>query len=109
MYAVIPPAQERVRVITASPERYLVHVNVDHAMDYQVPSDGRITLGIPGYRPTCGIYLFNSIKVGGADDPLERWTVTVTSSGRTVRTLSVKQVKKLPTDIDGYRLLKLPG
>ena len=100
------PSQERVRVIAKSPDLYVVHVDVDHVTDYPVPVDGRVIVGIPAYRPSCGVYLFNSMKVGGADDPLGTWAITVTSGGRTLRKLSVRQMKKLTTDLDGYRLLK---
>jgi hypothetical protein len=102
-----PPSQERVRIIAKSPDLYVVHVDVDHVTDYPVPADGRVIVGIPAYRPTCGVYLFNSIKVGGADDPLGTWAITVTSGGRILRKLSVRQVEKLTTDLDGYRVLKL--
>jgi len=102
-----PPSQERIRIIAKSPDLYVVHVDVDHITDYPVPADGRVIVGIPAYRPSCGVYLFNAIKVGGADDPLETWAITVTSGDRTLRKLSVRQVKKLTTDLDGYRLVKL--
>ncbi len=102
-----PPSQERVRIIAKSPDLYVVHVDVGHVTDYPVPVDGKVIVGIPAYRPSCGVYLFNAIKVGGAHDPLETWVISVTSGGRSLRKLSVKQVRKLTTDSDGYHLLKL--
>jgi hypothetical protein len=108
---ITPPSQERVRIIAKSPDRYVVRVDVGHITDYLVPADGRIAVGIPASRPGCGIYLFNAIKVGRIvgriDDPLRRWAVAVTSGSTTVRKLSLKQMKKLITDSDGYRLLEV--
>ena len=102
-----PPSQERLRIIARSPDLYVVHVDVGHVTDYPVPADGKVRIGIPAYRPSCGVYLFNAIKVGGADDPLGTWAISVTSGGRSLRMLSVKKVEKLTTDSDGYHLLKL--
>jgi len=107
LHVISPPSQERVRIIAKSPDLYVVHVDVDHVTDYPVPADGRVIVGIPAYRPSCGPYLFNLIKVGGAGDPLETWVITVTSGDRTLRKLSIRQMKKLTTDSDGYRLPKL--
>ncbi len=116
-----PASRERVRITGRSPDVSVVHVDTsnsvrhrfgiqqfDHVTDYQVPADGRVIVDIPAYRPSDGVYLFNWIKLLGGNGPEGTWTVTVSSGGRTARKLSVKQVKRLTTDADGYRLLKLP-
>ena len=95
LYAYHPPSQERVKIIGRSPNLYAVHVDTVDKKAYQVPADGKILLSIPTYRPTCGVYLFNQIKIGGTHDPLGTWAVTVTSGGKTTRKLSIGQVKKL--------------
>src|ERR1700726_5311387 len=105
--AFAPPSQGLIRIVGDAPEQYSVQVNTGTVKEYDVPHDGRIKVGIPAYRPSCGVYLFNAMKVGGADDPLGTWAIPVTSGGRTLRKLSVRQMKKLTTDLDGYRLLKL--
>jgi hypothetical protein len=104
---ITPPSQERIRIVAKSPDLYAVRVDVGDVTDYHVPTDGRVIVGIPVYRPTCGVYLFNLIKVGGSNDPLGTWSISVTSGGKTLRKLSVKQANKLATDLDGYHLLKL--
>jgi hypothetical protein len=109
LYVPTPPSQERVKIIGKSPDRYVVHLDVGQILDYQVPPDGRVTVAVPAFSPSCGIYLFNLVKVGGGDDPLGTWNVTVSYGGNTLRKLSVKQMRKLPTDVDGYRLLRVPG
>ena len=101
-----PPTQERIRIVAKSPDLYVVQVYVDHATDYPVPADGRVIVGIPSYRPSCGVYLFNAIKVSGAEDPLRTWTISVTFGRKSLRKLSVKQLEKLATDTDGYHLIK---
>jgi hypothetical protein len=127
LYAPNPPSQERIRIVAKYPDRYTLHVeervptgrdsadgnalhtHVAHATNYQVPSDGRVTMMIPAFRPTCGVYLFNRIKVGGGgDDALKEWEISVLYEVRTLRTLSLKELKELPTDAEGYRLLKIP-
>ncbi len=114
-------SREKIRVVGNAPELHVVHVDTsysvrhrsgiqqfDRVTDYQVPADGRVVVGIPAYRPNCDVYLFNWIKLWGGDGPEESWAISVTSGGRTVRRFPVKHVKKLRTDSDGYRLLKLP-
>ena len=115
-----PASRERVRLIGRSPDVSVVRVDTsysvrhrsgiqqfDRVTDYQVPADGRVVVGIPAYRPNCDVYLFNWIKLWGGDGPVESWAISVTSGGRAVRRLPIKHVKKLRTDSDGYRLLRL--
>ena len=105
--AFTPSAAERVRVVAKSPRLLVVHVDVGHRTDYPVPADGRLTVGIPAYRRGCSVYLFNEVKVSNGADPLKTWTMTVDSRGRIIRTLSLRQVSRLATDADGFRLLKV--
>jgi hypothetical protein len=72
-----------------------------------VPHDGRIKVGIPSYRPRCGVYLFDAIKVGGYGDPLNSWIVSVTHNGKTVRTQSLRVTRKSPTDEAGYHIVRI--
>jgi hypothetical protein len=59
-------------------------------------------------RPYCGVYVFNLIKVGGGgDDALKDWEVSVLRDLRSVRTLTLKDVGKLPMDAAGYHILKI--
>ncbi len=104
---VTPPSAERVRLVAKSPESLIVHVDVGHSMEYSVPADGRLTIGIPAYQRGCTRYLFNAIKVSDGVDPLKNWTLTVSSSTKAMRTLSLRQVSQLARDSEGFRLLKI--
>jgi hypothetical protein len=127
MYAPNPSSQEHVKIVAKFPDLYALqmeerattvgksadrnafHTDAAHVANYQVPSDGRVTIGIPSFRPNCGVYLFNWIKVGGGgNDTLKTWNVSIVYGSRTLRRLSLKNVRELPTDVDGYRLLKIP-
>lgn len=124
LYPPVPPSEEHVKLVAKSPERYVIHVQelttageqqnpdapaVVHVVrNYDVPADGRVTIKVPSYRPYCGVYLFNLIKVGGGgDDALKLWEVTVLSDVRGVRTLSLKELKHLPMDSSGYHILRI--
>jgi hypothetical protein len=104
-----PPFQERVRLVTETPERYIVRVESERRVDYQVPTDGRMVLSIPSYRRGCTVYLFSLVKVSDGKDPLRSLQIEVSTGGQTIRKLSVRQLMKLPTDSDGYRLVRVPG
>jgi len=127
LYAPVPPSEEQVKVVAKNPHRYVLHIeervstvakserndapgiHVTHAANYEIPKNGLLSIRVPSYRPYCGVYLFNFIKVGGGgDDALKFWQVSVQSEVRPVRVLSLKQVRNLPTDSDGYHLLKIP-
>jgi hypothetical protein len=105
--AFAPPSQEMVRIVASTPEQFTVQVNTGTVNNYDVPNDGRIKVGIPPYRPSCGVYLFNTLKVGGYGDPLKSWTVSINRNGKTVRTLSLRATQKLPTDEAGYRIVRI--
>lgn len=102
-----PPSHRLIRIVADSPEQYSVQVNTGSVKQYDVPPDGRIKIEIPSYRPTCGVYLFDAIKVGGYSDPLKSWTVSITRNGKTVRKQSLRGTQKSPTDEAGYHLVKI--
>lgn len=101
-----PPSQRLIRIVADSPEKYSVQVNTGTVKEYDVPHDGRITVQIPAYRPPCGVYLFNAIKVGGYGDPLNNWIVSITRNGKMVRKQSLGAMQKSPTDDAGYHIVK---
>jgi len=104
---IAPPSQQLVRIVTIAPEQYTVQVNTGTVKEYDVPHDGRVKVGIPSYRPSCGVYLFNAIKVRGYCDPLKGWIVSVTSNGKTVRKQSLRVTQKSPTDEAGYHMMRI--
>lgn len=102
-----PPSQQLIRIVANAPEQYAVQVNTGTVNEYHVPLDGRIKIGIPSYRSTCGVYLFNKIKVRGYGDPLKGWIVSVTRNGKTVRKQSLRVTQKPPTDEAGYHIVRI--
>ena len=106
--AFVPPSQELIRITANAPEQYAVQVNTGTMTDYDVQHDGRLKIGVPSYRPSCGVYLFNAIKVGGyGDDPLKTWSLSISRNGKTVRNLSLRDMQKFPTDEAGYHIVKM--
>ena len=104
---IAPPYRQPVRIVAAAPEQYTVPVNTGNVDEYAVPHDGRIEVGIPSYRPSCGVYLFNAIKVRGYGDPLKDWILTVTHDGKTIHEQSLRATLKSPTDEAGYRIVRI--
>lgn len=104
---VAPPSQQLIRIVSNAPEQYAVQVNTGAVTEYDVPHDGRIKIGIPSYRPSCGVYLFNAIKVRGYGDPLNGWIVSITRNGKIVRKQSLRVTQKSPTDEAGYHMVRI--
>ena len=104
---VSPASQALIRIVANAPEQYAVQVNTGTVKEYDVPQDGRIKVGIPSYRPSCGVYLFNAIKVKGYGDPLKSWTVSITRNGNTVRKQSLRVTQESPTDEAGYHVVRI--
>jgi hypothetical protein len=102
-----PPSQELIHIVANAPEQYTVQVNTGTVREYDVPRDGRIKVGIPSYRRSCGVYLFNAIKVGGYANPLNGWLVSIIHNGKTVRKQSLEVTQKSPTDEAGYHIVKI--
>ena len=110
MYALpapTPPAEEQVRVIAASPSSYVLRLRTWSEKDYDIPVDGSVTLDIPSHRPTCRVYLFGVVKVGGGKDPMEAWRLDILRGGKTVQSWPLDRLYKLPPDASGYRTLKI--
>ncbi|HYL82835.1 MAG TPA: hypothetical protein VE263_01270 [Candidatus Angelobacter sp.] len=105
--AVAPPSHGLIHIVANTPEQYSVQVNTGTVKQYEVPHDGRIAVEIPAYRPSCGVYLFNAIKVGGYSDPLNSWIVSVTRSGKMIRKQSLRVMEKSPTDEAGYHIVRI--
>ncbi len=84
-----------------------MQVDTGVVREYDVPHDGRVKVEIPPYRRSCGVYLFNAIKVGGYADPFNSWIVLVTHKGKTVRKQSLRATQKSPTDEAGYHIMRI--
>jgi hypothetical protein len=105
--AAAPASQELIHIVANAPEQYAVQVNTGTVREYDVPQDGRIKVGIPSYRPSCGVFLFNAIKVKGYGDPLNNWIVSVSRNGKIVYKQSLRVTQKSPTDEAGYHIVRI--
>ena len=104
---VTPPSQQQIRIVANAPEQYAVQVNTGAVTEYDVSHDGRIKIGIPAYRPSCAVYLFNIIKVRGYGDPRNGWIVSITRNGKVVQKQSLRVTQKSPTDEAGYHMVRI--
>src|SRR5579871_3262430 len=101
-----PPSQERVRVLAKSPESYILRLSSGRSLDFPVPQNGKVTLSIPPISRSC-IVRFMGMRVSGGHESLNDWTISVNASGKSAKTLTLRQLAKLPTDSEGFRLLSL--
>lgn len=97
------PSQGKLRLETGTPQTYTVQV----ASKPEVPvgANGRVVVDIPRLERGHKTYLLGA-KVGesSADDIT---AICVKKAGRTIRKLSINDLKKLPADSEGYRVLKV--
>ena len=97
------PTQQKLRLDSRTPEAYKVQV-ADKA-EVPVGTDGRIIVDVPRIGRGHKTYLFGFAKVNersAEDIP----AISVKRNGRTVRKLSLGELKMLPSDSEGYRLVK---
>jgi hypothetical protein len=107
MPAAAAPSLPRLRLAAQSPRQYVVRLETGGIKDYPVPADGRVTLEVPGARPRCQVYLFNWIRVGGGADPSKLWRIEVLAGGKSVRTLPLDELLRLPMDPSQDHVLRL--
>ncbi len=103
----VPASQYRLKVAAPAPTLYSIRLRLAEPRDYAVPADGRVMLDVPAYRLGCKVYIFGAIKVRGGSSPFPAKVVDVSTGGRVVRQLSLKQVIALPVDPEGYHLLAI--
>jgi hypothetical protein len=96
------PTQQRIHILANSPEQYSVRVQ---ASDHRVQADGRVSFDTPMIRSGCSVYLFNQIPIRKAPDLSKTKLISIMTSGKTVETLSLRDLSKLPLDSAGYRQL----
>ena len=95
----------QLRVTCSQPQHYSVRVKRgEPAANYPVGTNGAVVFSVPLYRG-CSTYLCG-VKVGDGSGKGER-VVELRRGERVVRTLSLRQIAKLPTDETGYKLVKI--
>jgi len=107
VYALRPsnlPSQQKLCLQAAAPKQY--SIQVADKFEYPVPSDGRVIVEIPPLERGCATYLFGIIKVSDRS-PQDVRAVNLKREGRIIKKLSLNDLAKLPTDGEGYRLIKL--
>jgi hypothetical protein len=103
--AVMP---QQLRLVAATPQAYALHIEGTRPRDYKIPPDGRITFQSPSGLPrACSVYLFDFIRIHRGLYPDEIKAVDVIAGNATVRKLSMRELFALPSDADGYHLLKM--
>jgi hypothetical protein len=87
----IPPSQQKLRIIAATPTEFIVRVGEK--------------VNLPGAGGTCSIYFLDVITIKGSK--FTPRTITVTSNAREVFRIEARKLKELPLDEKGYRILKV--
>lgn len=98
------PSKEKLRLESKVPQAYAVQV-ADRA-EVPVGADGRVVVEIPRLQRRHTTYLFGVAKVSESS-PEDMAAIALKKEGRTVRKLSLNDLKGLPTDGEGYKLLKV--
>jgi hypothetical protein len=101
-YALRPynsPSQQRLQVISTSPERWVIRVA--EIKNYPVGTNGYVTFDVPRLPRGCAVYLFGVVKIADARSEDVR-AIQLVRDGTLVRKLSLRQIYHLPTDGHGY-------
>jgi hypothetical protein len=98
------PSQQKLRVQSPSPERYMVRVADIH--DYPLSSDGHVTFDVPQLPRGCTVRLFGLVKVRDTRSEDVR-AIHVMRDGAVVRRLSLTDIARLPVDSAGYHIVDL--
>jgi len=99
------PSQQRLKIVGASAEQYVIRLRIHDLKEYRVVADGRVTLDVPAEHGECSVYLFNLILVQRGVNPFTVKTVEIVRGGKPMRKLSLKEIAQLPADSEAYHLL----
>jgi len=99
------PFQEKVAVISPSPEAVQVRIDGSQQESIRVPADGRTIVQIPVLPRECSTYL---LVLRIKDRSVEaRKLIEFVRDGGVVKKISVNDLRRLPVDPAGYHELKL--
>lgn len=101
------PAQ-RLSLVAPSPSSYTIRVKPDVGtpIETPVPSDGRVTFDVPVTSRDSTVFCLG-LPVYHYPAPDTLHVIRVMRDDRTVRKLSAQDIGRLPTDADGYHLLRM--
>jgi len=97
------PSQEKLRVQSPMPEKYLIRVA--DKTNYEVASNGCVIVDVPILEHGCTMYLLGIIKVMDSS-PSNLSAIHLNKGHQTVRKFSLNDIAKLPIDNEGYHLVK---
>lgn len=89
-----------------STDHYMVRMSFSSPKEYRFDGEGRVTIDVPSEFGGCRA-MFGPIPLNRAVNPVAAKQFEILRRGRIVRKLSLEEIAKLPTDHDGYHLLKL--
>jgi hypothetical protein len=97
------PSRVKLHLESPTPQAYTVHVASNAA--FPVGADGRVVVDVPRLERGHATYLLGVAKVSQSS-PYDIAAIDLKEGGKTVRKLSLNDLKKLPTDSEGYTLVK---
>lgn len=98
-----PTSEEKVWIDSQTPEKY--SVQIINRPDSPVGVDGRVVLEIPHLKRTSTVYVLGLLPVYQTS-PYETTAICVKKGDLTVRKFSLSDLKKLPLDDRGFRIVK---
>lgn len=101
------PSQQRLMIVSRSPEHYVARVEASDTPDFPVASDGRVVIDVPRLPRVCSVYLFDLIRIRSGVEPLTTKSVQLIDSGKVATKLSLAEIAKLPTDASGYHIVNM--
>ena len=102
----VPP--QRLALGRASPDTYVIRVQpkTGACLETPVPATGRVIFAVPVTSRASTVFCF-WIPVYSYPPPEKLRVIRLMRGGKTLRKLSAQDIGKLPTDADGYHLLRL--
>jgi hypothetical protein len=101
------PSRWNLMIVGRPQDGYTVRVNASEVRDFPVDSDGRATIDVARLPRASSIYLFNLVRLSEGVQPQTEKAIEVADGGKTIAKLSLDDMSKLPSDSNGYRVLRL--
>jgi hypothetical protein len=99
------PLQERIHLVTQSPESFAIRIDGSGGDEVPVPKSGLVVLDIPVLPRECSTYLLG-IRI--KDRRVEaRSIIQIVRRGEVVKTFSINGIRKMPADSGGYREVRV--
>ncbi len=109
MYALQPgnsPYNVKLRLDTCQPEYYKLLVASGEFEVYDIDVDGRVDFTIPPLGKGCKVLIFGIIPVAD-HGPFVQKATYIFRGPQIIKNISINDIKMLPVDEAGYRILKI--